>query len=195
MKYPDYVKKYRPKGTVVKKINGIYYAYHATSKRVPDKKYPVQVVKGVAGKIDRWGFHPVTSVRVEMGDVVIRECGFTNYLLMFEDLYCVQNSKRSRRDNRTVYRSMIVYLSNNSYLNDDTDTRILPIDRLVERYGIGVPNQVAAISRLMETDIGKLEPLKYICRAVMGGRTFKTRLTEAQKRIIEELGVSEDEIR
>ena len=48
MKYPDYVKQYRPKGTVVKKVNDTYYAYYATSKRVPGKNYPVQEIKGLA---------------------------------------------------------------------------------------------------------------------------------------------------
>lgn len=40
MRYPDYVKQFKLKGTIVKKVNGTYYAYYATSKRVPDKKYP-----------------------------------------------------------------------------------------------------------------------------------------------------------
>ena len=57
MRYPDFVKKYRPKGTNVKRVNDIYYAYYATSKRVPDKKYPVQIIEGLAGRIDESGFH------------------------------------------------------------------------------------------------------------------------------------------
>ena len=51
MRYPDYVKQFRPKGTIVKRVNDTYYAYYATSKRVPDKKYPVQIIKGLAGRI------------------------------------------------------------------------------------------------------------------------------------------------
>ena len=117
MKYPDYVKQYRPKGTVVKKVNDTYYAYYATSKRVPGKNYPVQEIKGLAGKIDRWGFHPLSRALVDTEHVVIRECGFTNFLLKFEEEYI---SRRSGpvKERRDLYYSMIVYLSNNSYLND-----------------------------------------------------------------------------
>ena len=83
MRYPDYVKQFRPKGTIVKKVNDSFYAYYATSKRIPDKKYPVQVIRGLAGKIDEQGFHPLTKAIVDTEHVVIRECGFTNFLLKF----------------------------------------------------------------------------------------------------------------
>ena len=84
MRYPDYVKQFRPKGTIVKRVNDTYYAYYATSKRVPDKKYPVQIIKGLAGRIDESGFHRLSKAFVETGHIVIRECGFTNFLLKFE---------------------------------------------------------------------------------------------------------------
>lgn len=87
MGYPDYIKKYRPKGTIIKKVNNSYYAYHDTSRRVLDKKYPVQVIKGLAGKIDEHGFHPLTRAVVDTEKVIIRECGFTNFQLKFEKEY------------------------------------------------------------------------------------------------------------
>ena len=71
----------------MKRVNSTYYAYYATSKRVPDKKYPVQVIKGLAGRIDESGFHPLSKAFVETEHVIVRECGFTNFLLKFEEEY------------------------------------------------------------------------------------------------------------
>ena len=195
MRYPDYVKQFRPKGTVVKKINGTYYAYNATSKRVPDKKYPVQVVEGIAGKIDETGFHPVTSTRIEIDRVDVRECGFTNYMLLFEDLYIAHSHQRSRKDAQAVYRSLIVYLSNNSYLNDDPHSEIYIPGELAERYGIGIPSQLKVVERLIECDLGRLEGLKYICNVRIGDRLIRSSLTGAQRKLMEELDIDEDDIR
>ena len=114
MRYPDYVRRFRPKGTVVKRVNSTYYAYYATSKRVPDKKYPVQVIKGLAGRIDESGFHPLSKAFVETEHVIVRECGFTNFLLKFEEEY-ISRRKGTVKERKNLYRSMIVYLSNNSY--------------------------------------------------------------------------------
>ena len=41
--YPDWVQKYREKGTTVKKVGNNFYLYRHSSKRVPGKKYPVPV--------------------------------------------------------------------------------------------------------------------------------------------------------
>lgn len=102
-------------------MNDTYYVYYATSKRVPDKKYPVQVIKGLAGRIDESGFHKLFKAFVETGHVVVRECGFTNFLLKFEDEY-ISRRKEPVKERKNLYRSMIVYLSNNSYLNEDRQT-------------------------------------------------------------------------
>ena len=194
MRYPDYAKQYRPKGTVVKKVNNTYYAYYATSKRVPEKKYPVQEIKGLAGKIDRWGFHPLSRTVVDTEHVVIRECGFTNFLLKFEEEYI---SRRSgpEKERRNLYYSMIVYLSNNSYLNDRTDVTIYPAEEMIKRFHIGIPNQITAIGKICETPLEKLEPLKYICSVRMGKRIFQSELTKAQRELIKRLGIEENEIR
>lgn len=195
MRYPDYVKQFRPKGTVVKKINGTYYAYNATSKRVPGKKYPVQVVEGIAGKIDETGFHPATRARIEIDRVDVRECGFTNYLLLFEELYMAHNLRWAKKDARIIYRSLIVYLSNNSYLNDDPHCEICATGELADRYGIGIPNQLKAIERLIECDFEQLEQLKYICNVRIGDRLIRSSLTGAQRKLMEVLNIDEDDIR
>ena len=194
MRYPDYVKKFRPKGTIVKRVNDTYYAYYATSKRVPDKKYPVQVIKGLAGRIDESGFHKLSKAFVDTGHVVVRECGFTNFLLKFEDEY-VSRRKEAVKERRNLYRSMIVYLSNNSYLNDEPGTTIYTAAEMAEKFRVGIPNQVTAISRICEYDLKELEPLKYICSVTMGERRFESELTKSQRELLERIGIREDDIR
>ena len=194
MRYPDYVKQFRPKGTIVKRVNDTYYAYYATSKRVPNKKYPVQVIRGLAGRIDESGFHKLSKAFVDTGHVVVRECGFTNFLLKFEDEY-VSRRKETMRERRNLYRSMIVYLSNNSYLNDERGTTIYSAVEMVRKFRIGIPNQVTAISRICEYDLKELEPLKYICSVTMGERRFESELTKSQRELLERIGIREDDIR
>lgn len=194
MKYPEFVKRYKPKGTIVKKKNDVYYAYYATSKRVEGKNYPVQVIKGLAGKIDEYGFHPMTRAVVDTQRVIVRECGFTNYLLTFEDIYLSQRSEPTR-DKRIIYRSLIVYLSNNSYLIDESDVPILPIEKLVERYHVGIPNQITALNKLTGHELKELEPLKYICNVRMGNRVFNSELSSHQKELLERIEIDEKYIR
>ena len=194
MRYPDYVKQFRPKGTIVKRVDSTYYAYYATSKRVPDKKYPVQIIKGLAGRIDESGFHPLSKAFVETKHVTVRECGFTNFLLKFEEEYISRRNERVK-ERRNLYRSMIVYLSNNSYLNDDPGTTLYSASEMIEKFRVGIPNQIAAISKICEYDLKELEPLKYICSVTMGNRRFESELTDTQKKLLERIGITENDIR
>ncbi len=79
--------------------------------------------------------------------IVIRECGFTNFLLLFEKEY-ISRRKGKVKENRSLYRSIIVLLSNNSYLNDDPETTIYSAEELVKRFKIGIPNQITVIITL-----------------------------------------------
>lgn len=178
----------------MKRVNDTYYAYYATSKRVPDKKYPVQIIKGLAGRIDESGFHKLSKAFVETEHVIVRECGFTNFLLKFEDEY-ISRRKERVQERKNLYRSMIVYLSNNSYLNDDAGTTLYSTSEMIKKFQIGIPNQITAISKICEYDLGELEPLKYICSVTMGNRRFESELTNAQKKLLERIGIREDEIR
>ncbi|MCD8202607.1 MAG: hypothetical protein LUD48_03070 [Prevotella sp.] len=194
MKYPDYVRQYRPKGTVIKKVRETYYVYYATSKRVPGKNYPVQVIKGLAGKVDQYGFHPLTRAVVDTERVQVRECGFTNFLLKFEDEY-VSRRNEPVKECRNLYRSMIVYLSPESYLCDDEGQKIYSAEEMVKKFHIGIPNQITAIGKMCEYDLKDLEPLKRISNVRMGERVFASELTQQQKELLEKIGVTEDEIR
>ena len=194
MKYPDFVKEFRPQGTIVKRVNDTYYAYYATSKRVPGKKYPVQVIKGLAGKIDESGFHELSRNVVDTQHVVIRECGFTNFLLKFEDEY-VSRRKGPIKERRNLFRSMIVYMSSNSYLNDEVGTTIYSESEMIEKFQIGIPNQITAIEKICEYNLQELEPLKYICSVTMGNRRYESELTKTQIELMEKIGIKENDVR
>lgn len=192
--YPDYVNLYKPKGTIVKKVNNTYYVYEATSKRVEGKKYPVQIVKGVIGKIDENGFHNTEKVIVD--EPIVRECGFTNYLLLHKDIYLFDKSTdRSKKDKETIFYSLICYLSNNSYLFDNKKVSIYSIDELIKKYKISLGKQIKTIETIIEHNLSEIEDLKYICRVYIGHKELKTKINNNQKKVLNILGVTEDEIR
>ena len=64
-RYPDWVRKFRPKGCIVKRKGAVYQVYTATSKRVPGKKYPVVEVGEMVGTIDPSGFHGKTRMVID----------------------------------------------------------------------------------------------------------------------------------
>ena len=66
---------------------------------------------------------------------------------------------------------------------------------MVERFHIGIPNQITAISKICEYPLEELEPLKYICSVRMGKRVFQSELTKVQRELLERLGIEENEIR
>lgn len=192
MKYPENITKYRPKGCIIKKVNNKYYVYKATSKRVEGKKYPVQVIEGLVGEIDGFGFHKLSTQKVNTTKVEIKEYGFTNYILMFEEYYLSQTT-RKKKDAIHILHSLIVYLSPMSYLQDDE-----PIDEpnvLAEKYGIGLPNQLTSISKILQHSLEDIEDLKYICLVKMGNKKFYSDLTPQQENILKRIGITYDDIR
>jgi len=194
MKYPEYVSLYKPKGTIVKKVNEQYYAYYATSKRVEGKTYPVQVIKGLAGKIDKYGFHELNKAHISTESVIIRECGFTNFLLKFEDLF-IMNRKCSKKDSKSLYRSFIVYLSNNSYLVDDTSFKLYKANQFGERFNTSLVRLVTSVNKMIGLDINNLEPLKYICEVHFSNRVFESSLNDQQIKLLNELGIETKDVR
>ena len=194
-KYPSYVNKFRPKGTIIKKVNDVYYVYKATSKRVEGKKYPVQVIEGVIGKIDEYGFHDTEKVKLNQ-DVIVRECGFTNLILKYKDTFMNETYSRfKKQDREIILYSLIYYLSSNTYIQDKYSDKILPIQEVIDKYKLSIGRQIKMIERIMETTLKEIEELKYICRVYIGEKELKTKITKRQKEIIEKLMVDEDELK
>ena len=76
MNYPDWVKKFRTKGTAIKKVGNSYYLYKHSSKRVPGKKYP-QAVDTYIGLITPDGVVKKSKKKVSLENIEVFEYGFT----------------------------------------------------------------------------------------------------------------------
>lgn len=196
-RYPEEITRFRPKGTVIKRINNQYYVYEATSKRIPGKSYPVQVLGNLVGKIDNKGFIPIKRVVIEGDEVDIREVGFTNYLLLFENDYILNpiGNATSKKAKKHIYRNIIVYLSPASYLNDEEDFAYENIFDIEKRHDFSLIRQLNCIEKMTNQKLEDIDPLKSICRVIVNNKKLKTTLTECQKELITKLGVREDDVR
>jgi len=191
-KYPDFIKLYRPKGCIVKKVNNKYYLYKATSKRVEGKKYPVQVIEGLIGEITESGIKTLTVQKVNTKKVEIFEYGFTNLILMFQDEYYSRNSFKAS-DREIILHSLIVYLSPMSYLS--SNKYICSVETLEEKYSISVQHQINSIKKSIGFVFEEIEKLKYICLVKMQNKKFYSDLTIEQEKILQKLGIQIDELR
>lgn len=77
--YPEWVEKQHKKGTSIKVINGNYYLYKVTSKRVKEKPYPVSIQQYL-GRITKKGLIRPTKISFMPGIDEI------SYLGMEEDI-------------------------------------------------------------------------------------------------------------
>ena len=77
MAYPEWVEKYRKKGTNISCIRGKYYLYACTSKYDPEKKRAKKITGEYLGRITEEGLIPPKRKQVEICDkeVSIKEYG------------------------------------------------------------------------------------------------------------------------
>ena len=188
MAYPDYVKKYKPKGTIVKFVRNQYYVYEATSKRVPGKKYPQQVIGDLVGKIDYSGFHKSTKCLCDISNPIIREFGFSRLMMKFYDDFKGRNNL-NKRDSKNLYITFLLMLSPQSYLQDEEDFEVISKERICNKFNMSICQQLDAILKSTGFDKEKLEPLKYICTVKLGTRIIVGKLNDTQKEIIESMGI------
>lgn len=187
-KYPDFVRAFKPKGTIAKKKGGVFYVYEATSKRVAGKSYPVQVVGPLLGRVDASGFHRNEAVTIDLASCRIREYGFTDYLLLFSDSFAAKRpSPMTREESLGAFRAYIAFLSPSSYLADGK----LPTPKeLTARWGLSTSQQIKGIMRMIEpATLEEIDPLKSLFLITDGRREAKSLPTPAQRALLLSLGV------
>lgn len=194
-KYPDYVKAFRPKGSVVRLRNGRYIVFRATSKRVPGKSYPVTVIGEQLGWIDSSGFHQQQRVLVDFSLFSTYEYGFSNLLLRGERDF-VAKKKASGIDAaaaRKIYRSLIVSLSPTSYLS--VSEGIPSCDSIASEYGLNLCRAKGDMIR----SVGLPEEiirLLFTMVAVYDGSSFRTLPPSAKaKELLEVYRIETEELR
>ena len=192
MSYPDFVKKYKPKGTIVKCVNNQYYVYKATSKRVPEKTYPVQIIGDIVGKIDYKGFHKVERCICDISNPIIREFGFSRFLMKFVDDFEKRNDINNKRISKNLYSNFILLLSPQSYLQDEENFKYISKDEICSKYKMSICQQLDSILKFTTFSKGELEPLKYICSVKLGSKVIVGSLTNEQRNIIEKIGIKND---
>ena len=113
--YPEWVQKFRTKGTTVKKKGDAYYLYKRTSKRVPGKKYP-QPVDRYLGKITPDGVIKSDMRKVSVSSIEVKEYGFSKAVW---DL-CPEDWKKPLGDDwEDVLRILIKKDSPNTFLGKE----------------------------------------------------------------------------
>lgn len=124
-KYPDWVQKYRIKGTTVKKKGNTYYLYKRTSRRVKGKKYP-QPVDTYIGVITPEGVIQSNKKKVSLSDAEVWEYGFSKALWEL----CPDGWKKPLGDDWKDVLSIIIlkcsprtYIQRENAIKKETDFR------------------------------------------------------------------------
>ena len=181
--YPDWVQKYREKGTTIKKKGGAYYLYKRTSRRVPGKKYP-QPVDTYVGIITPDGVIQTQRKRVELTDIEVREYGYSNTLWQL----CPQEWKDALGNEwEDVLKTLILKWSPQSYLGKDY------IIHDSKEFHCSFGAQAGMLSRRIykeyKVDLKELDILKNVYIVYIGKEEAVSRLDTAQKDLLEKLGV------
>lgn len=181
--YPDWVQRYRERGTTIKKKGESYYLYKRTSKRVPGKKYP-QPVDTYVGIITPGGVIQTQRKRVELTDIEVREYGYSNVLWKL----CPQGWKDSLGDEwEDVLKTLILKWSPQSYIGRDFTVRS------PKEFHCSFGAQAGMLSRRIykeyKVEMKELDILKSIYLVYIGKEEAVSRLDAAQKQLLGKLGV------
>ena len=183
--YPDWVQKYREKGTTVKKVGNNFYLYRHSSKRVPGKKYPVPV-DTYLGKITPDGLEKEQAKRkVGTGEVEVKEFGFSKAV----EQLCPQSWKEPLGTEwKNTLDFIIMRESPESYI---VKIRDVP-EELDPRIQLGA--QIGMLNRRMKNDYGvdmkDLKILKTVYAVYVGKKVLLSKTNEKQESLIAKLGIS-----
>lgn len=197
-KYPEAIRRFRPKGTCLKKAGDIYNVYQVTSKRVPGKKYPIPQVGALLGYIDEQGFHEKRKQMLDTGDLVSYEYGYTAFLLLHEDdflsAFRKSHPKLLAREAKEVFRNVILVLSPYSVLNADGSFERRTAEELHDMYGVSVSAVAFLINRIMPLD-GTVETgLRCMGCIKSGKKIIPARPCDALRAHLEEVGIHPEDL-
>lgn len=183
--YPDWVQKYREKGTAIKKVGNNYYLYKHSSKRVPGKKYPVPV-DTYAGRITPEGIVKTERRKIEKNsDIIVKEFGMSRAI----ELLCPEGWKKPLGEEwRKVLDLIIYHESPETYIADAREIT----EELDPRIQFGA--QVGLLSRRMFKEHGaglnELRALRTIYLVRVGGKNLISVINPEQAELLDKLGIT-----
>lgn len=177
---PESIAKLRPKGTTIVKIDNIYYLYRVKSKRVVGLSYPL-VERTYIGTIDENGIHEGRT-KVGSEDIEVFEYGFTKFI----EQKCLKTKRRMANiypeTYEAIFHDFILKLSPNSYLRETKKENYEISEASRANYFRDLENEISAFAE-------KIECLKYVYLLKKNGRTFLSKISDEQVKIIKEIGI------
>lgn len=181
--YPEWVQKFRTRGTTIKKVGDTYYLYKRTSKRIPGKKNP-QSVDTYIGIITPDGVKETKVKKISTAECIVKEYGFS-YVL---EKICPDDWKRAVGDGwkETLYQ--IIYdKSPNSYLLKNQD--------MLKEAKSNIGAQISSLNRRLQkqygVDIKRLILLKEIYIVYLGKQQFISKISQEQEELLKLLEVND----
>ena len=129
---PDWVLKYKTKGTNVILKNGKYYLYKVHSERRKDKNYPVLVTDEYLGVITENG---LLKKKENIKKVIVKEFGLSNYYFNKLNNLNIDINKHISLTILFTYKELTLEAFNYSYLSIDYPNFIIDNDVIFHRYG------------------------------------------------------------
>lgn len=182
--YPEWVQKFRTRGTTVKKRGDIYYLYKRTSKRVPGKKYP-QPVDTYIGVITPDGVVKSERKKVSLTDAVVKEFGFSKAI----EILCPQGWKEPLGDKwHDVLDYIIERESEESYIPMEREA-VKELDPHIQ-YGAQKASLIRRINREYQVDFTELKTLSRIYIIYLDGNKIISKVTDEQKKLLDRLHIN-----
>lgn len=180
--YPEWVQKFRTKGTTIKKKGDSYYLYSRTSKRVPGKKYP-QPVDTYIGIITPEGLVRSNKKKISLSDIEVFEYGFSRAIMAL----CPKGWKTPLgKEWEDILKILICDWSDNSYLKAEGI-------RSKEEFRYQFAAQAASLSRRIykehKIEVKELEPLKKIYVLTIGKERVLSKIGPEQQEVLDRLGL------
>ena len=182
LSYPEWVYKYKTKGTVIKKVGNKFYLYKATSKRIPGKKYPQPIEKYIGVLDEDKGLIKSNIKEIDISNVEVYEYGFSYvlYKLVYDKLNLSQFSKNDRF---LAFVKVIKSISPNTYLLNKINESDLDLLR------INISLCLKNIEKILKLSLSDLGILKYIYLIKSNSNTFISTINNNQLELLKSLGV------